>query len=90
MLSVVNVRYRKYNAIQGQSTTHLIENKNVNAMTIPRRVLTFVTKWRINIGMVVSNGANIVHTISAALDMQVSSYSASPSSTSLAMNFYAH
>lgn len=62
---------------------YLIENRVVNPMIIPRRVLTSDTKERMNIGIVVSNGAKRVQVTSAANDTLASLYSRRPNSSSL-------
>ena len=53
---------------QKDQNTHLIENKVVNPMIIPKRVLISDTKYSTNIGMVVSNGAKSVQRMSAATE----------------------
>lgn len=62
--------------------TDLIENRVVNAMIIPIRFLTSDTKYRTNMGVVVSNGANRVQVMSAANEIVASLYSVSPNSSS--------
>ena len=57
-------------------------------MIIPNRASIFDTNESTNIGMVVSNGAKSVQRISAALEIFASSYSVSPSSSSLVWIFY--
>lgn len=68
--------------------TNLIENKVVNAMIMPRRFRTSVTKYSTNIGIVVMRGAKIVQVTSAATDILASSYSARPNSSSFMESFY--
>ena len=69
--------------------TYLIENRVVNPMIMPRRVPTSDTKERMNIGIVVSNGAKRVQVTSAASDTLASLYSRRPSSSSLMKLLYA-
>ena len=69
--------------------THHIENRVVNPIIIPKRVLISDTKYSTNMGMVVSNGAKRVQITSATTEIFVSLYSLSPNSSSLMKVFYA-
>lgn len=59
-----------------------MENSVVNPMIMHKRVLMSDTKYSINIGIVISNGAKIVHRMSAAIEIFSSLYSVSPISSS--------
>jgi len=67
--------------------TDQIENKVVKPMMIPRRFFISETKYRMNIGIVVINGARSVMNISAATEIFASLYSVSPCSSSLMIVF---
>ena len=59
-----------------------MENSVVNPMIIHKRVLMSDTKYSTNIGIVMSNGANRVQRMSAAVEIFSSLYSVSPISSS--------
>ena len=73
----------------GDYKTHHMEKNVVNPMIMPKRALISDTKYKTNIGMVVSNGAKKMQRTSAATEIVVSSYSVSPNSSSLMKVFYA-
>ena len=64
-----------------------MENIVVKTITMPKRIIILETKYNTNIGIVVSKGAKIVQTTSAATETLASLYSVSPYSSSL-MSFY--
>ena len=69
-------------------TTHLMEKRVVKAIIIPSRFVMSVTKYSTNIGTVVSSGAKIVQTMSAAIEIFSSLYSVGPDSTSAPTLFF--